>query len=53
MNLELASMVEAISVDGKALKPGFIFSGASYFPEWFEEDAEITYKNSLLRNCDF
>ena len=42
-NLELITIIEAICADGTVLKPGFVFSGASFSPEWFDEDDEIVY----------
>ena len=40
-NLELVTIIECVSADGSALKPGFVFSGKEFSPEWFEVDDEI------------
>ncbi|KAF8218670.1 hypothetical protein L208DRAFT_1475305, partial [Tricholoma matsutake] len=35
-NLELITIIEAICADGTELKPGFVFPGTSFCPEWFD-----------------
>ncbi len=42
-NLELITIIECISADGKELLPGFVFEGQQYDPEWFKTNREITY----------
>jgi len=42
-NLELITIIEAICADGTNLKPGFVFPGSSFSPEWFETHEEIVY----------
>lgn len=46
-NLELVTILEAVCADGTSLKPGFVFPGKSYAPDWFEVDPEIVY----VRRC--
>jgi hypothetical protein len=43
-NLELITIIEAICADGTALKPGFVFPGLSFCPEWFEKHPDIVYE---------
>lgn len=43
-NLELITVIEAICADGTELKPGFVFSGSSFFPEWFDNHPDIVYE---------
>jgi len=40
-NLQLITIIEAICADGTALKPGFVFPGSSFCPEWFEKHPDI------------
>jgi hypothetical protein len=40
-NLELITIIEAICADGTELKPGFVFPGTSFCPEWFDSDPDI------------
>ena len=40
-NLELITIIEAICADGTELKPGFVFPGTSFSPEWFDTDPDI------------
>ncbi len=40
-NLELITIIECVCADGTALKPGFVFPGKEFCPEWFEVDPEI------------
>jgi hypothetical protein len=40
-NLELITIIECASADGESIKPGFIFPGQSYQPEWFRADPDI------------
>ena len=40
-NLELITIIEAICADGTELKPGFVFLGKSFCPEWFDTDPDI------------
>ena len=40
-NLELVTIIECISADGKDLWPGFVFEGQQYDPEWFKTDRHI------------
>jgi hypothetical protein len=42
-NLELITIIEAICADGTELKPGFVFPGSSFCPEWFENHPDIVY----------
>jgi hypothetical protein len=42
-NLELITIIEAVCADGSKLKPGFVFSGSTFSPEWFDFDDEIMY----------
>jgi hypothetical protein len=42
-NLELITIIEAICADGTGLKPGFVFPGASFSPEWFDCHSDIVY----------
>ena len=42
-NLELITIIEAICTDGTELKPGFIFLGTSFSPEWFDCHPDIVY----------
>ena len=42
-NLELITIIEAICADETDLKPGFVFSGSSFSPEWFDNDPDIVY----------
>ena len=42
-NLELITIIEAICADGTELKPGFVFSGTSFSPEWFDSHPDIVY----------
>ncbi|KAH7903405.1 DDE superfamily endonuclease-domain-containing protein [Hygrophoropsis aurantiaca] len=37
-DLELVTIIECVCADGNSLKPGFVFSGVEFCPEWFEED---------------
>jgi hypothetical protein len=37
-NLELVTIIECICADGESLKPGFIFPGKEFHPEWFQVD---------------
>lgn len=48
-NLELVTIIECVSADGEAIKPGFIFSGKEHHPEWFEVDPEIRHVLNSLR----
>lgn len=43
-NLELITIIEAICADGTDLKPGFVFPGASFSPEWFDNHPNIVYE---------
>ena len=43
-NLELITIIEAICADGTELKPGFVFPGSSFSPEWFDNHSDIVYK---------
>jgi hypothetical protein len=43
-NLELITIIEAICADGTELKPGFVFPGSSFCPEWFEKHPDIVYE---------
>ena len=43
-NLELITIIKAICADGTDLKPGFVFPGSSFSPEWFENHPDIMYK---------
>lgn len=49
-NLELITIIECISADGKELLPGFVFEGQQYDPEWFKTDRRIVYV--LFSCCD-
>jgi hypothetical protein len=40
-NLELVTIIEAVSADGHALKPGFVFAGKEVCPEWYEVNKDI------------
>lgn len=40
-NLELTTIIECVSADGTALRPGFVFSGKEFDPEWFTVDPDI------------
>jgi hypothetical protein len=40
-NLELVTIIECICADGESLKPGFIFPGKEFHPEWFQVDNDI------------
>jgi hypothetical protein len=40
-NLELVTIIECICADGESIKPGFIFPGKKFHPEWFEVDNDI------------
>jgi hypothetical protein len=40
-NLELITIIEAICADGTELKPGFVFPGTSFSPEWFDSHPDI------------
>jgi hypothetical protein len=42
-NLELITIIEAICADGTELKPGFVFPGLSFCPEWFQKHPDIVY----------
>jgi hypothetical protein len=48
-NLELITIIEAICADGTNLKPGFVFPGSSFCPEWFENHPDIVY---VRLSCD-
>lgn len=37
-NLELFTLIECISADGKSIPPGFVFAGKEFMPEWFVDD---------------
>jgi hypothetical protein len=50
-NLELITIIEAICADGMALKPGFMFPGSSFCPEWFENHPDIVYVQHLFPFC--
>jgi hypothetical protein len=39
--LELVTIIECISADGDSIKPGFIFPGVEFHPEWFQVDDGI------------
>ncbi|KII83531.1 hypothetical protein PLICRDRAFT_119302, partial [Plicaturopsis crispa FD-325 SS-3] len=41
-NLELVTVIECCSADGEMLQPGFIFSGAGYEYEWFQDHPGIS-----------
>jgi hypothetical protein len=43
-DLELITIIEAICADGIELKPGFVFPGSSFCPEWFEKHPDIVYE---------
>jgi hypothetical protein len=43
-NLELITIIEAICADGTELKPGFVFPGSSFSPEWFDNHPDIVYE---------
>jgi hypothetical protein len=43
-NLELITIIEAICADGTDLKPGFVFPGSSFSPEWFDNHPDIVYR---------
>jgi hypothetical protein len=47
-NLELVTILEAVCADGTNLKLGFVFSGTTQCPEWFDYDDEIVYVPSHL-----
>jgi hypothetical protein len=49
-NLELITIIECISADGKDLLPGFVFEGQQYDPEWFKTNREIVYVLSPFRS---
>lgn len=36
-SLELVTVIECVCADGSSLKPGFVFAGTEFCPEWFEE----------------
>ena len=40
-NLELITIIEAICADDTSLRPGFVFPGSSFCPEWFENHPDI------------
>ena len=40
-NLELITIIECVCADGSDVKPGFIFPGKEFHPEWFEVDDDI------------
>lgn len=40
-NLELITVLETVCANGEALKPCFVFPGASFCPEWFDNDPEV------------
>jgi len=40
-NLELITIIECVCADGSNVKPGFIFLGKEFHPEWFEVNDEI------------
>jgi hypothetical protein len=40
-NLELITVLETVCADGEALKPCFVFPGASFCPEWFDDNPEV------------
>jgi Tc5 transposase DNA-binding domain len=41
-NLELITIIECVCADGSAdVKPGFIFPGKEFHPEWFDVDDDI------------
>lgn len=40
-NLELITIIEYVCADGLSLKPGFIFPGKEFHPEWFDVDDGI------------
>jgi len=50
-NLELITIIEAICADGTELKPGFVFPGSSFSPEWFDNHPDIVY--GFISNFDF
>ena len=43
-NLELITIIEAICADRTELKPGFVFPGSSFCPEWFDNHPDIVYE---------
>jgi hypothetical protein len=49
-NLELITVIECISADGKDLWPGIVFEGQQYDPEWFKTNCQIMYVLFFL--CD-
>ena len=49
-NLELVTIIECISADGKDLWPGFVFEGQQYDPEWFKTNHEIMCVLSLFHD---
>ncbi|EIM89007.1 uncharacterized protein STEHIDRAFT_52710, partial [Stereum hirsutum FP-91666 SS1] len=40
-NLELFTLIECISADGKSIPPGFVFAGKEFMPEWFVDDISV------------
>jgi len=49
-NLELITIIECISADGKDLWPGFVFEGQQYDPEWFKTNRQIMYVPSFCHD---
>ncbi|KIM59046.1 hypothetical protein SCLCIDRAFT_94999, partial [Scleroderma citrinum Foug A] len=45
-NLELVTIIECVCADGTSLKPGFVFSGKQFHPEWFQTDPKICVSTS-------
>ncbi|KIM43929.1 hypothetical protein M413DRAFT_68349, partial [Hebeloma cylindrosporum] len=45
-NLELVTIIECVCADGTNLKPGFVFQGKEFSPEWFDVDDDISVSMS-------
>ena len=47
-NLELITIIECVCADGTNLKPGLVFQGKEFSPEWFDVDDDITYVQKFI-----
>lgn len=41
-NLQLVTIIECVCADGSSAPPGFVFSGASFSPEWFDAHGDYS-----------
>ncbi|KAH7917210.1 DDE-domain-containing protein [Leucogyrophana mollusca] len=53
VDLELVTVIECVCADGTSLKPGFVFSGVEFCPEWFDEDNILVATSENGLTSDF